>query len=314
MLKEVNRFDEALTAYQETMARFPNNVVAHTGYAEMLKEVNRFDEALTAYQETMARFPNDVVAHTGYAEMLKEVNRFDEALTAYQETMARFPNNVVARTGYAEMLKEVSRFDEALSIYQETMARFPDNRVSKSGLAALLLTTKQFDAVQALLSTNALVSRHDWIEYHILAMSYLRQGNASEAVARLEYGLNNVRWIDIKGYFVTALALAKLTEKKFAEVEQIFTDNIIRSNRFQQQSQSIIMGHTQAALGKKVEAVHTLDNIPAAQSSNIIRIKDFLARRYSLKQYSQTEVSPSEISSLDREIEELEFSLVLRAA
>jgi Flp pilus assembly protein TadD len=149
VLKSLEWFDEAEAEYRETKARFPNNVVARTGLANVLKALERFDEAEAEYREIKARFPNDVVVRSGLAEVLKSLERFDEAEAEYRETKARFPDNVFARSGLAEVLKSLERFDEAEAEYRETKARFPNDVVVRNGLAEVLKSLKRFDEAEA---------------------------------------------------------------------------------------------------------------------------------------------------------------------
>jgi tetratricopeptide (TPR) repeat protein len=313
VLKATGRFDEALAAYEEAMKRFPNNEVMCDGYAEVLKATGRFDEALAAYEEAMERFPNDEVARGGYAEVLKATGRFDEALAAYEEAMKRFPNNEVMCDGYAEVLKATGRFDEALAAYEEAMERFPSNRVARTGYASVLMLMNKFEEVRALLSRTQFSSKDDWIDYHIIAMSYLKSGDADEAIERLAYGLENIRWPEVKNYFATALSVARIKKKQFAEVLDILPSNVVYVDFSQRQTHLALIGHSQAALGKHEEAAQTLAQLEQATNPHIINLKNAIARRFSLGQQSETSLSAVETSALDTVIEEEEFFLAVAA-
>ncbi len=148
-LRAMGRFDEALSAYARTMAEFPQNAYARNGRAETLRATGRFDEALAAYERTMTDFPTDVVARNGHAETLRAMGRFDEALAAYERTMAEFPQNAYARNGRAETLRAMGRFDEALTAYERTMADFPTDVVARNGHAETLRAMGRLDEALA---------------------------------------------------------------------------------------------------------------------------------------------------------------------
>jgi tetratricopeptide (TPR) repeat protein len=287
--------------------------VVRNGYAEVLKAMGRFDEALSIYEETMSRFPNNEVARGGYAEVLKAMGRFDEALSIYEETMSRFPNNEVARSGYAEVLKAMGRFDEALAAYEETMSRFPSNRIIRTGYASVLMLVNRFEEVRSLLSGMGPSSKDDWIDYHIIAMSYLKSGDIEEAIQRLTYGQKNAHWPTVKNYFAIALGLAKIKKKQFAEVLDVLPSNVISLDVFQRQTRLALIGHSQAALGKQDEAVQTLAKLEQSANPRIIILKEAIARRHSIGRHSNISLSTVETSVLDTRIEEQEIFLAMAA-
>ena len=136
----------------QAVARFPEDVVARNGLAEVLKAQDRLEEAEAVYREAVARFPDDAFAHTGLAEVLKAQDRLQEAEAVYREAVARFPDNVVARTGLAEGLKAQGRLEEAEAVYRKAVARFPDNVFARAGLAGVLLAKGEVSEAAALYS------------------------------------------------------------------------------------------------------------------------------------------------------------------
>ena len=149
VLKAQNRLNEAKVLYRETIERFPNDVISRTGFAEVLKTQNKLDEAEAVYRETIERFPDNVISRTGFAEVLKTQNKLDEAEAVYRETIERFPDNVISRTGFAEVLKTQNNLDEAEAVYRETIERFPDNVFARNGLAEVLKAQNNLDEAEA---------------------------------------------------------------------------------------------------------------------------------------------------------------------
>jgi tetratricopeptide (TPR) repeat protein len=241
------------------------------------------------------------------------MGRLNDALAAYEEAMARFPNNEVARGGYAEVLKEMGRLNDTLAAYKEAIARFPNNEVVRHGYASVLMLMNRFSEVRALLSGTRLSSEGDWIAYHIVAMSYLRSGEIEEAIRRLAYGLENSPWPTDKFYFASALALAKIKKRQFEEVLDVLPTNVIGLDVFQKQTRLVLVGHSQAALGRKEEAARTLAQLEQAANPRVINLKEAIARRYDLKGESSIGLSPDEEDLLETKIYEEEFFLAMAA-
>ncbi|HZG54171.1 MAG TPA: tetratricopeptide repeat protein [Pyrinomonadaceae bacterium] len=256
---------------------------------------------------------DDVVISNTQAETFKAMGRFDDALTVYRETIERFPNNEVARGGYAEVLKAMGRFDDALTVYRETIERFSNDEVARNGYASVLMLMNRFSEVPALLPGTRLSSKEDWIAYHIVAMSYLRSGEIDEAIRRLAYGLQNNPWVTDKFYFANALALAKIKKRQFDEVLEVLPTNVIGLDVFQKQTRLVLVGHSQAALGKKEEAAQTLAQLEQATNPRVIGLKEAIARRYDLKRQSAPSLSPDEEDLLEKKIYEEEFFLAMAA-
>jgi len=88
-----------------------------------LKLRNQLEESEQVYRDTIAKFPQDVVARNGYAEILKLRNQLEESEQVYRDTIAKFPQDVVARTGYANLLLKLQRFEEARQLLSAQIAR-----------------------------------------------------------------------------------------------------------------------------------------------------------------------------------------------
>ncbi len=313
-LKSKGEFDRALQEYEKAISRFPDDVVARTGYAETLKSKGEFDRALQEYEKAISRFPDDVVARTGYAETLKSKGEFDRALEVYEYVIASFPDNVVARTGYAETLKSKGEFDRALQEYEKAISRFPHNRVARSGLASLYLMKGYHERVHTLLSIEKPVSKDDWIDYHIQAMAFLECGEWQEAIKRLEAGFKYSTWGDTRSYFATALGFANLKRKEFDKAVEVLKENVFHVEFAQEQKRLVLISHAEAARGRKSEAAELISRIKSsAKDPKIISLTDYIAKRYSLNKDVTGTLSESEIVALEGTIHKEEFNMVLAA-
>ncbi|MBN6040043.1 tetratricopeptide repeat protein [Amycolatopsis sp. 195334CR] len=145
-LREVRRFDEAITHLQQAAAIFRETADRHgEGQAlgnlgNVLREVRRFDEAITHLQQAAAIFRETADRHgegqalTSLGNVLREVGRFDEAITHLQQAAAIFretadphgEGDALSDLGLA--LWEGRRFDEATSVHQQAAALFRETR------------------------------------------------------------------------------------------------------------------------------------------------------------------------------------------
>jgi len=306
-LRELGQVEEAKAVYEQAKARFDDNAVCWTGYAETLRELGQVEEAKTVYEQAKARFDNNAVCWTGYAETLRELGQVEEARAVYEQAQARFDNNAVCWTGYAETLRELGQVEEAKAVYQQTMSRFQKNGVARNALACMLLEKGQHEEAEQLLTVEQVHSLQDWHDFHVLAMIKLKQGAWEEAQVMLERGAAETPSARSRRVFQTSLAVLALRSKQPELAEGRL--EITSAQIIQFPLQAVLRAHALAALRRNSEAGSLLDQVKShRRSGQIIELAEVLARRYGLGEFE--EASPE----LDKEIEDREFALLLRAA
>ena len=128
-------------------------------------------------------FKEDIVTMNFRAELLKLRNQLEESEQVYRDTIAKFPDNVVARTGYANLLLKLQRFEEARQLLSAQIAR--------------------------------LQTRDDWINFHVYAMSFVREGKWDDAVSLLKQGVRDATVN--QSYLRNSLAFAQLQQRHWED-------------------------------------------------------------------------------------------------
>jgi tetratricopeptide (TPR) repeat protein len=165
---------------------------------------------------------------------------------------------------------------------------------------------------RSLLSEERLTTRDDWIDYHVIAMSYLRSGDMDEAIRRLTYGLENAPVVE-KKFYVTALGLARVKKRQFADALEVLESNVVSLDAFRRQTVTALIGHSKAELGKRVEAAETLATLERSSNPHIVNLSDALSKRYKLGRSAETHISDAELGVLEKKIDEEEFFLAMAA-
>ena len=84
-----------MAAFDGVIVKWPDNVVAQTGRAEVLKAQGRLDDALAAFDGVIVKWPDNVVAQNGRAEVLKAQGRsLDDALAAFDGVIVKWPHGM----------------------------------------------------------------------------------------------------------------------------------------------------------------------------------------------------------------------------
>jgi tetratricopeptide (TPR) repeat protein len=149
VLKDMGRLGEALGLYEQAVRMFGDQV-AYGGRADVLKELGNLSNALAAYEVGLKQFPQDLVLSSGRADIFRAMGRFDDALAAYEAVLLRYPFEPNAHTGYASTLWDMGRIADSLTQYDAAVTRFPDDVGCRIGRANALRSVGRFeDALQA---------------------------------------------------------------------------------------------------------------------------------------------------------------------
>ena len=114
--------------------------------ALVLKELNRFEEALADNVRAIELDPANADSCNNMGTILGELGRIGEALSWYNRSLKIRPDVARTVTNRAGALAQLSRFDEAMAGYRRAVAIDPDRVEAAWNLALLQLLTGDFEA------------------------------------------------------------------------------------------------------------------------------------------------------------------------
>jgi Flp pilus assembly protein TadD len=210
----LGEFSKAETIYRGAVEKFPGNVVARNGLADVFAKQKKFREAEAIYRKTMELFPDDVFARNGLADVFAKQGRFDEAAAIYSGTLKdeRFHGNVVARNGLADIFTKQRRFSNAEAIYRKTMGLFPDNAVARNGLADVFDKQGEFRNAEDIYRGTIRLFSDDVFARNGLADVVAKQGRLAEALEIIDQvvGHQGIKPYDIIATFIKVKILLKM--------------------------------------------------------------------------------------------------------
>ncbi|HVH80356.1 MAG TPA: tetratricopeptide repeat protein, partial [Stellaceae bacterium] len=118
---------EAARRWDDVRARFGGLPAGYTGGAHALREMGRYDEAESLFQQALARFPNERNILIDYAWLATARRDWPEAVQRWAIVRAGFPNAREAYLRGAQALATMWQYDEADALLAEGIARFPDD-------------------------------------------------------------------------------------------------------------------------------------------------------------------------------------------
>lgn len=271
----MRRFEDALTTLSSCVDRFPHEPAVACEVAEVFRDQGRLNDALEIFKQSRAEFPWDTRVSNGFAQVNKDLGRFAEALQIYDQGIARFPYDVASRMGRADCLKRLARFEDSLDAYEDVIGRWPENIGLRHSKAAVLVILERYEEAEALLPKAKPQTIQDWIAYHVRGMILLKRKQVPAAIDLFRASVREIPFAEQRQWFQSALAVALLKQKNYAEVPDLSLTKIPLSN--------VLLLHAFAASGKRIQANTLFQKVEAANSAQIIELGQEIARRYKLK-------------------------------
>ena len=121
------RFDfiGALDLINQVITLTPDNGIAHSNRGNILKELNRFEEALESLDKGIKLDPSYVEAYSNKGNVLQGLHRYSEALEWYDQAIALQPNYAEVYSNKGNALEQLHRHREAMECFDMATAINP---------------------------------------------------------------------------------------------------------------------------------------------------------------------------------------------
>ena len=126
-LRNLNRYEEALAAYERASRLDPTFVEAYGCKGIVLLKLKRYEEALATFEQAISLNPNDADIYFGKSIILRNLNRYEEALAAHEQAIRLDPDNATYYNEKGIDLRKLKRYEEALATHEQAIRLDPDN-------------------------------------------------------------------------------------------------------------------------------------------------------------------------------------------
>ena len=120
-LAKLERFDEALDAYDRAITIDPKQAVGWSNKGYALVKLQRYYEALEACDCAIKIDPKQAVGWSNKGYALVKLQRFEEALVAYERAIKIDPKNAAAWNNKGYALNKLQRYLEAVKAYDQAI-------------------------------------------------------------------------------------------------------------------------------------------------------------------------------------------------
>ncbi|GIU71488.1 MAG: hypothetical protein KatS3mg003_0967 [Candidatus Nitrosocaldaceae archaeon] len=123
-LTKLQRYEEAIEAYNKALEINPNYAEAWNNKGYALAKLQRYEEAIEAYNKALEINPNYAEAWNNKGYALDELQRYEEAIEAYNKALEINPNYAEAWNNKGIALDELQRYEEAIEAYNKARIIF----------------------------------------------------------------------------------------------------------------------------------------------------------------------------------------------
>ncbi len=150
-LMALERLDEAETAFQAMVDRYPEDPGGHVGLARLALRRKDWEVAIERWQTCLDRFPEQAQSgwFVGRGQALMALERLDEAETAFQAMVDRYPGKFECHQGFARLAERRGRWADALAHWRRVIEICPDRAAPRIALGRALEQLGRLDEAEA---------------------------------------------------------------------------------------------------------------------------------------------------------------------
>jgi len=214
----MGNFYDANSLFDEATRAYPNNLEAHTLWADLFLEKYNAADAERGYQEALdinSRYvpalvgiarvvgderslqralainPNSIPALETYAQLLMMNGREDEAMAYFTQVLALNPESLKTLSILAAQAALNERMDEYENYYQQVQAFSPGNAQFLGDIADAFGNNYRFTEAVEYARAALEADPEYWQGYTLLGNNLIRLGEEEEGKANLEIGFEN---------------------------------------------------------------------------------------------------------------------------
>jgi len=124
-LFDLQRYQDAATAYEGVLAIDPKHVAAHVNLGLSLKRLNRLPEAIAHYEAALALAPDDRVTLCDLAAAQESKGDLEEAAKTLSRLVELQPDDIQVLSRQANVLFKLGRYDEAAGVFEKVIKKDP---------------------------------------------------------------------------------------------------------------------------------------------------------------------------------------------
>ena len=141
-------FDEAARRYALVVQFDPTREALHTHLVSLYLRTGQFQQALSAGEDAISRFPNNVQVHMILGDILSSQSKYQEASDHYNKVMKIDPSNARAYLLAGYNLRGLKQYEDASKLFQQATVVEPANPLGYHYLGSALVRTGKMQSAE----------------------------------------------------------------------------------------------------------------------------------------------------------------------
>ncbi|MDB9305831.1 MULTISPECIES: serine/threonine-protein kinase [Cyanophyceae] len=181
-LFELQRYQDALAAYQEAVSISPDYVPGWNGQGKTLSQLKKYEEALAAYDQAIQIQPDYVEAWSGRGFVLRDLQRYPEAIASFEKALQLDNTAPEIWNAKGEIFRNLQQYNNAIQSYDQALELQPNYYQAWYSKGLAFHNLKQYDdAINAY--ETAIEFKPDY------GQAWYSLGNALFNLNRFDYAL-----------------------------------------------------------------------------------------------------------------------------
>lgn len=135
LLRQQEKFDVALTVYQEILEAEPDFPEVHVKVSFLFYKLDDVNSALNEAKAALAENPNDAEAHKNAGLALERGQKFDAAIAEFKEALRMKPDYSIVHYDLGLLYFDMHSYDDSIAEYKKAIAIDPNNADAHNNLA-----------------------------------------------------------------------------------------------------------------------------------------------------------------------------------
>lgn len=161
--------DFSLAAFNKTFELNPNLAGLKFDYANLLGNMERYEDAITAYKQYVEAFPEDANAYKNLGLVYKNVGKNDLALLSLEKAYLKNPSCVETQKLLARYYHEAKDYQKAMKYYDLVLQASPEDFDIKANKALVLHAQKNYPAAIDMYKDLLLVKSNERIAKNLVS-------------------------------------------------------------------------------------------------------------------------------------------------
>jgi tetratricopeptide (TPR) repeat protein len=220
-LAKTGKIEEAIAHYEQALRINPDLALAHYNLGIILAKTGKIEDAITQYEQAVHLKPGFAEPHYNLGAALAKRGKIEEAIAHYEQAVRLKPDFAEAQNNLGSALQQLGRLEEAKEHYEQAVRLAPDDAHARNNLGVVLFLLHNVPEAKAQYE-EALRLEPDYAKAHLnLGLALAQLGRVPEAMEHWEQALRiNPDYAEPHYYLGMALEQAGRTDEAIAHYEQ----------------------------------------------------------------------------------------------